>query len=412
MHLSLRAGGQDPEGTALLARLRERLLTSAGSADPAEMHRQLAVLGQAREGAPLSAAEFRAAARVLGFSATEAERLFAHLDTGGGGPSEEPGWVTAVDVAWLKRLPSLVDLGALALSPGEGAAGSPRGWRAAAGSRPQLVSGLFNLLDNAALSGAGALDALGLPGVGAVPPRRLGPAQLRRYACLCGFEGTDEEWSEEFKAICERYEWNASIGADARQFSQLVDDLEGGGYCPTDKLHDMLAGVALVDTTNSPCARIGSWHSYRYEHWSQQATGHREALTAALFHELDAQSAGLLGPQQVRRFAELCGFSGGDRRWAEEWKAMCHTFDWNPSQGLDLHRFTQLVDSDLVVYSDDDLQDLLSQQRLREAASGFSGRAAAGGPAAGAAGRQRCGVGSTGSNQQSCFDWSTGGGTH
>jgi len=166
MHLSLRAGGQDPEGTALLARLRERLLTSAGSADPAEMHRQLAVLGQAREGAPLSAAEFRAAARVLG--------LFAHLDTGGGGPSEEPGWVTAVDVAWLKRLPSLVDLGALALSPGEGAAGSPRGWRAAAGSRPQLVSGLFNLLDNAALSGAGALDALGLPGVGAVPPRRLG----------------------------------------------------------------------------------------------------------------------------------------------------------------------------------------------------------------------------------------------
>ncbi|CAK0908056.1 unnamed protein product [Prorocentrum cordatum] len=113
----------DPEGTALLARLRERLLTSAGSADPAEMHRQLAVLGQAREGAPLSAAEFRAAARVLGFSATEAERLFAHLDTGGGGPSEEPGWVTAVDVAWLKRLPSLVDLGALALSPGEGAAG-------------------------------------------------------------------------------------------------------------------------------------------------------------------------------------------------------------------------------------------------------------------------------------------------
>lgn len=84
-------------------------------------------------------------------------------------------------------------------------------------SRMQLISRLFEALD---VSKRG----------------RLNSGLLRNYADLCGFDDAEEQWSREYDALCNLYGWSPEVGADARDFAQLVDDEEGAAYCTDEEL--------------------------------------------------------------------------------------------------------------------------------------------------------------------------------
>jgi len=68
----------------------------------------------------------------------------------------------------------------------------------------------------------------------------LGEAEMKRFAVFTGFDGTAEEWSQEFKLICSEGGAGRTT-VDLGQFRKLVDDEgDGGCYCGNGELKDIL----------------------------------------------------------------------------------------------------------------------------------------------------------------------------
>merc|ERR1712070_748747 len=62
--------------------------------------------------------------------------------------------------------------------------------------------------------------------------------EMRGFADLTGFDGSDDEWSEEFSYLC--LEHVAESGIDFALFENLVNDTSGNGcHCTNDELKDM-----------------------------------------------------------------------------------------------------------------------------------------------------------------------------
>jgi len=85
--------------------------------------------------------------------------------------------------------------------------------------------------------------------------RRLGLLEMRRFAELSGFEGTEAEWQEEFQMLCDPQ------GCDLNAFGQLIDDdSEDGLFCSDSELVEMLEdliqqGVSVGGATSA--SRLG-----------------------------------------------------------------------------------------------------------------------------------------------------------
>mmetsp|Transcript_133618 Transcript_133618/g.266597 ORF Transcript_133618/g.266597 Transcript_133618/m.266597 type:complete len:854 (+) Transcript_133618:39-2600(+) len=68
----------------------------------------------------------------------------------------------------------------------------------------------------------------------------------------------------------------------------------------------------------------------------------RPKLVQQLYRLLDDEGSGYLGPLQLRRFAECCGFEGNDEEWLKEFREVCSLYEWS-QHGPDLRQFSQLV---------------------------------------------------------------------
>jgi Ca2+-binding EF-hand superfamily protein len=110
----------DPEATALLIKLRIRLLAlgdvgdSQVQADPESLFARLCFLVRPRQAGQLERQEFLTVATPLGLSKDEANKVFSYLDHHAG--ISNPAYVTVKDVAWLTRLSSLVDIQAVTMA--------------------------------------------------------------------------------------------------------------------------------------------------------------------------------------------------------------------------------------------------------------------------------------------------------
>jgi len=77
-------------------------------------------------------------------------------------------------------------------------------------------------------------------------PARLGASQLQRFAELCGFKGSTDDWMEEYQAICSVYRWDVRAGANFAQFAAFVDDEESSGFCTDKELLGLFVESGLV----------------------------------------------------------------------------------------------------------------------------------------------------------------------
>eukprot|EP00401_Gymnodinium_catenatum_P071839 CAMPEP_0117535020 /NCGR_PEP_ID=MMETSP0784-20121206/40716_1 /TAXON_ID=39447 /ORGANISM="" /LENGTH=1345 /DNA_ID=CAMNT_0005331527 /DNA_START=60 /DNA_END=4097 /DNA_ORIENTATION=+ len=111
----------DPEATGLLIKFRTRLLALAdlGSnpkdVDAESIFARVSLLVRPCRPGHLEAQEFRAVGKPLGVVGDEADKVFSHLDFYGGNHAP-PATITVQDIAWLIRLPNLVDIEAVTLS--------------------------------------------------------------------------------------------------------------------------------------------------------------------------------------------------------------------------------------------------------------------------------------------------------
>jgi len=68
----------------------------------------------------------------------------------------------------------------------------------------------------------------------------LGPRELHRYAQLTGFEGTDDQWDEEYLTLCNENGWEPSYGVELNQFAAAVNDEGNRCYAMDQELIGML----------------------------------------------------------------------------------------------------------------------------------------------------------------------------
>lgn len=94
-------------------------------------------------------------------------------------------------------------------------------------SRAELVNAVFTALRRS--TGAGN-DSAG----------PIGVKEMKRFAVFTGFDGSDQEWAEEFKLICQEA-GSSTNSLTLYQFQKLVDDEgDGGSFCANDELKNCL----------------------------------------------------------------------------------------------------------------------------------------------------------------------------
>lgn len=68
--------------------------------------------------------------------------------------------------------------------------------------------------------------------------------EMRMFANLTGFDGSDQEWRNEFTSLCSEHSANGCLGIDVALFEKLVnDESECGCYCTDDELQEFAAEV-------------------------------------------------------------------------------------------------------------------------------------------------------------------------
>eukprot|EP00405_Crypthecodinium_cohnii_P035319 CAMPEP_0206525784 /NCGR_PEP_ID=MMETSP0325_2-20121206/269_1 /ASSEMBLY_ACC=CAM_ASM_000347 /TAXON_ID=2866 /ORGANISM="Crypthecodinium cohnii, Strain Seligo" /LENGTH=483 /DNA_ID=CAMNT_0054020689 /DNA_START=194 /DNA_END=1645 /DNA_ORIENTATION=- len=112
----------DPDAVVLLARFYARLMglvQDDSEADVEVLFGKLTARNLIKQVTPgkLELHEFRTVLLPLGFTKPESELLFSYLDQKGGNNTMPPATITAKDIAWLKRLPEIVDIDSIMLTP-------------------------------------------------------------------------------------------------------------------------------------------------------------------------------------------------------------------------------------------------------------------------------------------------------
>eukprot|EP00933_Yihiella_yeosuensis_P061262 TRINITY_DN64069_c0_g1_i1.p1 TRINITY_DN64069_c0_g1~~TRINITY_DN64069_c0_g1_i1.p1 ORF type:complete len:293 (+),score=84.98 TRINITY_DN64069_c0_g1_i1:124-879(+) len=68
----------------------------------------------------------------------------------------------------------------------------------------------------------------------------LSSSEMLRYAQLCGFEGSEDEWSQEFRDMCEEHGWNAEVGVSESQFIKYIEADEDNTEAELEELIEQL----------------------------------------------------------------------------------------------------------------------------------------------------------------------------
>jgi len=115
----------------------------------------------------------------------------------------------------------------------------------------------------------------------------LGSQQLLPLAELIGFEGTDEEWVQEYNTLSQRYGWDPQIGAGKEEFTRMVDDEGSSAHLDDFELrllkaeleshheeHIHHAGNAHAGNVHDIRSRSSSMHSNSSRRKSVYENGH------------------------------------------------------------------------------------------------------------------------------------------
>jgi Ca2+-binding EF-hand superfamily protein/predicted GNAT family acetyltransferase len=214
-------------------------------------------------------------------------------------------------------------------------------------SREDLVKRLFSLCD---------VDRDGY----------LNKKQMHEFAQHTGFDGSDEDWAQEFQSLCSFMSCTTAVGIDPPSFARLVDDeSDQGCYCTDAELQDMIAKLERAGRTVQPATSSSAKPAAAASLTSGDSRGERKKLIDLVFSTCDRDRDSILNVGELRRFAILTGFDGDAAAWESEFNVLCSQYAGVPSK-VDLALFTRLVqdESDDGCYcTDSELQDMLKKLR-------------------------------------------------
>lgn len=232
----------------------------------------------------------------------------------------------------------------------------PSGRLAAASKRADLVRKVF-----------AACDADG--------DGRLKEEELMSFAVGTGFDGSREDWAEEYRSLCRENGCEPADGVDEEVLARLIDDeSDTGCYCTNDELRSMLSTLedkvqpprsATAQTTQPPPQLPPQ---QQHQHQQPEVVDLRESSIRDLFQMCDVSADGRLSVEEMRTFAELTGFEGSAEEWAEEFAMLCSENGVDLSKGIHIELFVQFVndESDSGQYcTDDEIEEMLQTLRRR-----------------------------------------------
>jgi len=166
--------------------------------------------------------------------------------------------------------------------------------------------------------------------------------ELRRYVELSGFSGNGDEWLVEYAKLCAEYKCQVKEGMNLEEFAKLVESSPSNDYLENNRLREFIATITSA-APNFSTLRARAWAT-RPTKCKLRSQEDRRSLIRVLFQTLDTKREGQLGPDELRRYAEMCGFVGDEHDWAVEYAEMCHDFGINANVGANLEQFAKLVD--------------------------------------------------------------------
>jgi len=175
--------------------------------------------------------------------------------------------------------------------------------------------------------------------------KHLNMAEMGYFARHGGFEGTDAEWTKEYKFLCAKRLIDSPKGLDMKRFEEVINDGTVGVYTDNElqALYRRMTGQTL----------------------EVKDTAKRAEAVSAVFKECDDDEDGYLNMREMKRIAVHIGFVGGDEEWKEEYNDMCRDSGADPILGISFELFAKLVDdeSEKGCYcSDDDLEAVLTNK--------------------------------------------------
>ena len=188
----------------------------------------------------------------------------------------------------------------------------------------------------------------------------LTAADMRPFGEQTGFNGSLQEWQEEFQLLCR--ERGSSQGLPLDGFVSMVNDpSDEGCYCENSELRNLLSRWQTAQTTLSKA----SSPVRPAEPMPTPGQDSRLELIKAVFNALDTGGNGLLTVADMRPFADQTGFNGSDQDWQQEFEQLCG--EHGSREGIAVDGFAALVNdsSDEGCYCTDEelgkLLDLLLQ---------------------------------------------------
>lgn len=235
-----------------------------------------------------------------------------------------------------------------AAEPPTGAASQPEFERALADPRAQLIWQLMRKCD-------------------ADQDGRLIVGELRAFAILTGFDASEDEWAEEYQALCGQRGTDPVVGLEFKEFQAFLDDESATGqHCSDDELRDLIdnfdaklrEGHRLVDANleKQPpqqseevalSVQTAQEEQLKEEmEQSAQAQTQRELLIKKVFEFCDVGGDRHLTEAELRTFAQQTGFDGSEIEWAEEYAMLCMDCGVLVSKGLRFEDFSRLLEDE------------------------------------------------------------------
>eukprot|EP00747_Dinoflagellata_sp_TGD_P116370 gnl/TRDRNA2_/TRDRNA2_172360_c2_seq1.p1 gnl/TRDRNA2_/TRDRNA2_172360_c2~~gnl/TRDRNA2_/TRDRNA2_172360_c2_seq1.p1 ORF type:complete len:676 (-),score=163.69 gnl/TRDRNA2_/TRDRNA2_172360_c2_seq1:215-2191(-) len=206
---------------------------------------------------------------------------------------------------------------------------------------------------------------------------RLSALEMLTFAQHTGFDGSAEDWEQEFVMLCSDQGVDPIAGIDFEAFARLVDDeSDSGCFCSDEELVAMLEKLqtvsthqkgaampepqlreeeelpppaAVVDTIPAPPAVPSQGEGARpsvAESADMSSALPRTELIRAVFRACDADGDGWLNEHELRLFAGHNGFDGDDEEWASEYSALCAERGGDPTKGVNAEMLARLVDDE------------------------------------------------------------------
>jgi len=154
------------------------------------------------------------------------------------------------------------------------------------------------------------------------------------------------------------------LGGDLPKYLHLVQGTarEGSGMYRPLSAEDEVVHREDAKVANPPAGLPEEQRTEPAENGTHECEIPRKARISMVFQALDTRQKGRLGLEELRRYADFCGFDGTDVEWVEEYKLMCRENGWEDT-GMTLHQFHRLVqdESGKGFCTDDELTGLLEE---------------------------------------------------